>query len=99
MTTDIQGAETEARSSLPSSAPAPTYEQVTLKWHAAQMQLDESHEDYLSVKKTGRSEVVFTAALVLAEAYCLEREAFQVHEDMVLEELQNQVRTEKLATS
>ena len=73
--TDIQTADQQ-----------PTFAEALHVWEGTKIQLEESRVDYLDCKNFGNSTSLFTAAVVLAEAFCMEREAFEVFDGIVAEE-------------
>lgn len=72
-----------------------TYTEARLRWQSSKEQTTESRMDYLSAKNFGNSESVFIAAVVLAEAYCLEVESHDAFEELVVEENWRLIQAER----
>jgi hypothetical protein len=76
-----------------------TFHEALHTWELAQDQVDESRAEYLSAKNFGNATTMFTAAVVLAEAHCIEREAFDLYQATADEEMRAVIRAERAAAS
>ncbi len=68
-------------------------------WEQSKIQLEESRVDYLDAKECGNSTSLFTAAVILADTYCLEQEAFVAYTHICNEDMRVAIQQELEAAS